>query len=196
MQICHVRACTGGHWSSTSSSPCNLKCNPLPGLQRNPTSGHNLRTKQRCFVAVSPLCTFTACSLLETEKQGGGRNQPEDAETMQLKRGLTPRWGGKNTQLNRGRESREANRERSSVPWTSESGDGGFSCKIIQLCVIVVSLQSRGRKRGAVQGAENHKRQAPPTRCRPRPLLPPRPWLAESCKSNSEWRRNRSWETR
>lgn len=93
MQICHVRTCTGGHWSSTSSSPSNLKWNPLPGMQRNATSGHNLSTKQRCLVAVSPLCTFTACSLLETEKQGGGSNQPEDAETMQLKRGLTPRSG-------------------------------------------------------------------------------------------------------
>lgn len=50
---------------------------------------------------------------------------------MQLKRGLTPRSGRKK-QLHHGGESRAANRDSSTVPWTGRSGDGGFSWKIFQ----------------------------------------------------------------
>lgn len=133
MQICHVRACTGGHWSSTSSFPRNLKCNPLPGLQRNPTPGHNLWTKSRFFEAVSPLCTFTACCFLEIGKTRKGEKSTWRRRDNAVKTRLDFTLGPEKPQLHHGGESRAAKRQSSTVPWTGRSGDGGFSWKIFQL---------------------------------------------------------------
>lgn len=118
------------------------------------------------------------------EKQGGGRNQPADAETMQLKRGLTPRSGrtkkhNSTMEEKAGQQTGRAARCRGLVDLEMED----FPEKSFGLSRLPAAQR---QETGAVQGAENHKRRAPPLGQRPRPAPPPQRRLADGSKSNTE----------